>query len=221
MELTIRPHVAAILAAIAVVLAALCAAPAGARLSKDDVLSLRNGKFYLHGKPFAEISFNKFDLFWEPFGLLKDGKGGTQEYRDMVAAQDQSLRELHEMGFRTIRIFAAPWGIWDLRATFEDRVKRESVYYKAMDTVLDLCDKNDIQVVYSLGCANFTDHELRSGKWWLGEEHLRELAANPDSRSRKEMNAYVDEVVKHYKGRKSILMWELGNEITLGADIMP
>ena len=30
-------------------------------LTRDDVLSIRDGRFYLDGKPFAEISFNKFD----------------------------------------------------------------------------------------------------------------------------------------------------------------
>ena len=34
-----------------------------AQLTRDDVLSIKNERFFLDGKPFAEISFNKFDLF--------------------------------------------------------------------------------------------------------------------------------------------------------------
>lgn len=31
----------------------------------DSVLSVKNGIFFFEGKPFGEISFNKFDLFWQ------------------------------------------------------------------------------------------------------------------------------------------------------------
>ncbi|MDR3707519.1 MAG: cellulase family glycosylhydrolase [Capsulimonadaceae bacterium] len=220
-KISMTRFTALIAAFVTAVLIGACTASHAAPLTKRDVLTLRDGRFYLHGKRFAEISFNKFDLFWEPFDLLKNGKGDTQEYRDMVAAQDHALRELHEMGFRSIRIFGAPWGIWDLRATFDDPAKRESVYFKAMDTVLDLCDKNDIRVVYSLGCANFTDRALVHGKWVYGEEHERELIANPASRSRQELYRYIDIVVNRYKSRQTILMWEISNETTLSADISP
>ncbi|MBT7298682.1 MAG: hypothetical protein HN849_04180, partial [Victivallales bacterium] len=39
-------------------------------LTKDDVLSVRDGRFYLEGRPFAEISFNKFDLLWQLYDQL-------------------------------------------------------------------------------------------------------------------------------------------------------
>ena len=34
-------------------------------LTENDVLTVKDGLFYLEGKPFVEISFNKFDLFWQ------------------------------------------------------------------------------------------------------------------------------------------------------------
>jgi len=187
----------------------------------NDVLTIRDGRFYLEGKPFAEISFNKFDLFWQLYYLLKDGKGETQEYADMVASQDRALAELGEMGFRSIRIFAAPWGIWEFRPIFNDAQKRESIFYRAMDMALDLCDKNGIKVNYSLGASTFTDTVRVGDEWQRGEEHERELVANPESRCRQELYRYIDEVVTHYKNRKTILMWEISNEVTLNADMMP
>ena len=78
-------------------------------LTKDDVLSLREGRFYLDGQPFAEISFNKFDLFWQLYDQLAAGKA-LNRANPMLLAQDRALRELHQMGFRTIGIFALPWG---------------------------------------------------------------------------------------------------------------
>ena len=216
--MTSRIHCAAALTAVLFLVVPVVQAAA---LTKNDVLSIRSDRFFLDGKPFAEISFNKFDLFWEPFNLLKEGKGGTQEYRDMVASQDRALAEIHAMGCRSIRAFCSPWGIWDLRSTFEDPAKRDAVYFKALDTALDLCDKNQIRLVFDLGCANFTDAAIVVGKWQYGDEHLRELIANPDSRSRKEMYRYLDTIVERYKNRKTVMMWEIGNEITNSADISP
>jgi len=209
------------------IVAALCAASlcgqcqaAASAVTKNDVLSIRNGKFYLHGKRFAEFSFDKFDLSYQLYALLRDGKGDTHEYRDMVASQDQALRELHEMGFHTVRFFGAPFA-WESREFYNDPAKRSSVFYKALDTALDLCDKNHIQVVFDLGAGDFTDKKYEGGKWVYGEEQLRDLVANPNSRSRQEMYRYVDDIVNRYKNRKTVLMWEISNEVTLAADISP
>jgi len=139
-----------------------------------------------------------------------------------VARQDQALRELHEMGFHSIRFFASPWANLGFMPIFDDPVKRASIFYKAMDTALDLCDKNQIKVVYSLGATGFTDTTLVPGKGWVhGEEQMRDLIANPNTRGRRALYRYIDAVVSHYKNRKTILMWEISNEVTLSADIMP
>src|SRR5262245_1767682 len=79
-----------------------------AQLNSKDVLSIKNGRFFLEGEPFAEISFNKFDLFWQLYDELAGGKQ-LNPANPMVQAQDKALRNLHELGFKTIRIFALPW----------------------------------------------------------------------------------------------------------------
>jgi len=190
-------------------------------LTRQDVLTIQNGSFYFRGKPYAEISFNKFDLFWEIYSLLDAGKGNTPEYNAMVKSEDRALSELHSLGFHSIRIFAAPWANWEFRIVYDDPIKRQEVFYKAMDTTLDLCDKNQIKVVYSLGAADFTDTKLVGSVWVGGEEQKRELMRDPNSRSRQDLYEYIDDVVTRYKSRKTILMWEVSNETTLTADISP
>ena len=188
-----------------------------APLTKDDVLSLREGRFYLDGQPFAEISFNKFDLFWQLYDQLSAGKA-LNRANPMLLAQDRALRELHKMGFRTIRIFALPWGPRGPES-YADPKKRK-LLYEALDKTLDLCDKHDIRVVWSLAACTFTDTKRVPGKGWVhGKEHKRELMSNPKSRSRKLLYRYIDETVARYKNRKAVLMWEVGNETTLSADI--
>ncbi|MBT7066031.1 MAG: cellulase family glycosylhydrolase [Verrucomicrobia bacterium] len=178
---------------------------------------MRKGRFYLDGQPFAEISFNKFDLFWQLYDQLGAGKALSAD-NPMVQAQDRALRELHEMGFRTIRIFALPWGDRGPES-YVDPQKRK-LLYEALDKTLDLCDTHDIRVVWSLAAGTFTDTKRVPGKGWVhGKEHKRELMSDPESRGRQLLYRYIDETVARYKHRKAVLMWEVGNETTLSADI--
>ncbi|MBN8217995.1 MAG: hypothetical protein J0L75_15240 [Spirochaetes bacterium] len=196
----------------------LVAALAGAPPSKADVLSIQDGRPFLDGKPFVELSFNKFDLFWQLYDLAKAGKpldGGDP----MVQAQDRALAELAGMGLKTIRLFGMPWGNWDFASNWADPEKKEKVFFAAVNKALDLCEKNGIRAVYSLAAHEFYDRALVKGKWELGEEHNRELLRDPGSRSRKRLDAFLDEFIPRIKDRRAILMWEIGNEATLAADI--
>ncbi len=188
-----------------------------ASLRRDDVLSIRDGRFHLDGRPFAEISFNKFDLLWQLYEQLAAGNA-LDEANPIVRAQDQALRDLQEMGFRSIRFFALPWGPSG-REAYSDPEKRK-LLYTALDKALELCDRHSIRVVWSLAAGNFADAELVPGKGWIyGEEHKRELVSNPESRTRKLLYRYIDETVARYKHRQAVLMWEISNELTLSADI--
>lgn len=199
------------------VLSPALASPLQAEVTRDDVLSIQNGRFFLDGRPFAEISFNKFDLFWQLYGELAAGRT-LDAANPMVQAQDRALRDLHEMGFRTIRIFALPWGPSG-PAAYADPAKRRTLY-AALDKTVELCDRYDIRLVWSLGAATFTDTRLEPGKGWVfGEEQERELISNRESRGRKLLDQYIDETVTRYKHRKTVLMWEISNEVTLSADI--
>lgn len=187
------------------------------KLEERDVLSIRDGRFFLDGKPFAEISFNKFDLLWQLYGELTKGQS-LDEANPMVRAQDSALRELHEMGFRSIRFFALPWG--PAGPESYANVEKRKLLYEALDKTVELCERNNIRLVWSLGAGSFTDTKIVPGRGWMhGDEHLRELIANPESRSRKLLYAYIDETVSRYKHSKAVLMWEISNEVTLQADI--
>ncbi len=151
-------------------------------LTRDDVLSVRDGRFWLDGRPFAEISFNKFDLLWQLYSQLEAGHE-LSDANSLVRAQDRALRELHELGFRTIRFFALPWGPAGPES-YSNPEKRK-LLYAALDRALELCDRHEIRVVWSLGAGDFTDTRLVRGRGWVfGEEQVRELFANPESRGR-------------------------------------
>ena len=66
----------------------------------------------------------------------------------MVQGQERALRDLHKMGFRSIRVFGLPWGPSGPEA-YSDPVKREKLY-AAIDKTLELCDRYEIRPVWSL-----------------------------------------------------------------------
>jgi len=189
---------------------------AGPPLRRDDVLSIRGGRFWLDGKPFAEISFNKFDLFWHLYEELAAGRT-LDDANPMVQAQEKALRNLREMGFRSVRIFALPWGP-EGPASYADPAKRPNLW-AALDKTVELAEKHGIGLVWSLGAANFTDTKLTDKGWVYGEEQMRELISNRESRGRRLLYRYLDDVIARYKGRRAVLMWEISNEVTLTADI--
>jgi hypothetical protein len=186
-------------------------------LSPVDVLSVKNGLFYLGGRPFAEVSFNKFDLFWLLWDQLRQGKLLNAQ-NPVYVAQNLALKQLNQLGFSCIRLFVLPpancHGIW--RDQWQTPNGRR-LFFLALDTVFALCDRHHIKVVCNLGVLDFTDTHglLQPG----GAEHPQDLVENPHSQSRQRLYHYLDTLVARYKSRPSILYWELCNKGNLQADI--
>lgn len=169
---------------------------------KSDFLQVRGTELYLHGKPFYEISFNKFDLFWQMRAAeFKQGGFGS----DPAATAENALQNFHQLGFKTIRV------VIDESREYRDPATRDR-FIAVVDRLLDLCDKYDVRVVASL---NLT-HKHYSD---LSGESFAEYVANPQTKSRAMAREYVREIVTRYRDRKTIAMWEHGNELLLKADI--
>jgi hypothetical protein len=159
----------------------------------------------LHGKPFYEISFNKFDLFWQ---MLAAEFGRKNFGADPLAAAERSLSTLNSFGFKTIRLFLNDYGSITLYRDPETQQR----YFQTVDRMLDLCDKYDIRIVACLGLGDEKYARATS-------EPLVDLIANKDSRSRKLAENYARTIVERYKDRPTIAMWEIQNELLLLADI--
>lgn len=177
---------------------------------KSDIIQVKDNLLYLDGKPLVEISFNKFDLFWSVFGEAeKKGEISFEDY--IVKRQQKALSDLHNAGFRTIRFFGAvhPSSYKKWKNVWIDKNKREDIFYKSMDIVLELCNRYNISTVFSLGVAMF----IEDG------ESLLDLVSRSDSKSRIALYSYLDEFIPKYKNNKAIGMWEITNELTLTADL--
>jgi hypothetical protein len=178
---------------------------AAARAADDGFLQRRGGELYLDGKPFYEISFNKFDLFWQFLAAELPSTNLGPEGDGPAAAAEASLRDLGSLGFKTIRVFAAAPGV------YLDPARREK-YLAATDRMLDACDRHGLRMVF---CLRADDESL-----WKGcGETLWDLVARFDSQSRARFQQVVRELVLRYRQRKTIAMWEHANELLLMADI--
>jgi len=186
-------------------------------LTKNDVLSVQNGIYYLDGAPFAEIGWNKFEINWLLFDEVYAGRLLTNT-NDMVIKQRNSIRELAESGVKTIRIFGnvytSNFSKWLFYFNQSDPILHERCWL-SLDKTLDICEENNIRAVVSLACENFEDRTTTPA------ENQRELIGNPNSASRALLYRYLNEAITRYKDRKGVLAWEVGNELTLKPDIDP
>ena len=95
------------------------------------------------------------------------------------------------------------------RAAYEDPSKGSM----PRSTTLELCDRHGIRLVWCLAAGEFTDTRLVPGKGWVfGDEQLHKLVADRNSRKRRLLYRYLDEIVSRYRNRKTVMMWEISNE---------
>ena len=182
----------------------------------DGILRIVGDKFYMNGEPYYEISFNKFDLFYQLWAVYSnDGSYPSEAYREEAA--EKALKQLHDAGFRSIRVFCTA-DVPDLMYNLKTKLN----YYETMDKMIDLCDKYDIKIVacMELISDNFVVKQNIEG---YGLVHKKEtsldLVAYAESESRTLLAQYIKEFVDRYKSRKTILMYEIVNEGNMDADI--
>ncbi len=187
----------------------------------DNVFRKLGSYFYLNGEPYYEFSWNKFDLHWQ---ILYDAQFNNGKYpsRDFpnaascVQAAEEALAELHEHGFKTIRVFISPYNA--------DKLIGEALenYWAATDLMFDLCDKYEIRIVPCLTLTTsdcyYGSYEAK-GKWTPSLEGRYDLVCVADSKSRENCYRFIDAFVGRYKDRDTVLMWELDNEGNLQTDI--
>jgi len=189
------------LLAVGSLLLAGCAAPEAA------YLRTRGTDLVLAGKPFVRVGVNKWDLlmhYLAPFGLL----AGPEPSAALEAAE-KSLRDLADRGIDVIRINGTPyWPRWVARTYLEDPDR----YFVLYDRMLDACDRHGMRVIV---CLYFYP-----GTWCdLAHESLHEFITNPDSEGRRMFAVYLGELVGRYRDRRTVLFWELANELNLHADL--
>jgi hypothetical protein len=149
---------------------------------------------------------NIFDSFWVASSGMPDtccnASGGLATRADSVAA----LRLAAANGVRVFRFFAFLWGPHCAFA-----VQRPATYWAELDAWWDEVDGLGMYAIPSLGASGW--------HYAARNETLNDLVKNEHSNSRRFAAGYVRTFVERYSKRKSLLFWELGNELNLHVDL--
>jgi len=188
-----------ILAAVVVVLGVICVpttsgASGGPRVTAG--LSVRpDGVLLKDGQPYRGIGINYFSLFYD--ALLDPDDTSYKE----------GLKTLSEHNIPFVRFMATAF--W--RKHMELYEADKETYFQRMDAVVREAEANGIGLIPSLFWWKATVPDLVS-------EPLDQWG-NPDSKTRRFMRTYTEEVMTRYKDSPAIWGWEFGNEYMLGANL--
>ncbi|MBR4749370.1 MAG: cellulase family glycosylhydrolase [Abditibacteriota bacterium] len=186
----------------------------------DGILRNVGGHLWMNGEPYYEISFNKWDIFYQIYydASFHGGEHISNSWNspsNTLQGAERALRELSENGFRSIRFFVMPFN--PARSAEE-----AEVYFRAADALFDLCDKYGIRVVPSL---NLNSKEFMAGaysdegEWVSAGENYSDIFTQKKSKSLDAVLGFIDMFVGRYSGRDTVLMWEITNEGNLDADV--
>lgn len=161
------------------------------------------------------IGVNKYDLFAQYNGTASGGDGGTAYRRVTRAMAKKSLDDAMDAGVRYMRVSmsgrtsAVPG---DGRDSVELWRKNPEAFWRQVDEMMDDLDAHDMQIVPVLAWG--------SGKFpWMVGEPLGEMFRNPDSASWRLLARFVTEFVNRYRHRRTVLFYELTNELNNYADL--
>jgi len=110
-------------------------------------------------------------------------------------------------GVAFIRYFASPGYPIDISKLY---AKDPEAYWRGMDEVVEVCRRNGVKLIPSLGTIPGWYH-------YYGE--VGQAILDPESKTYEGVYRYIREMVTRYKDDPTILMWELVNEGTLRADV--
>ena len=180
----------------------LCAAAWGQGFVKADGSGLT-----LDGKPYRAVGVNMPHLsqaYLETWFHWAQIYGTREAMKQSIV---EALEDAAESKVAFIRFFATPGYPKD---TAELYLADPDEYWRRMDELFELCRGHNIRLVPSLGVL---------GMWYLDYGESRRAILDPESMTYESTYRYVEEFVTRYKDDPLVLMWELGNEHFLHADV--
>ena len=184
-----------------------CTALLAVSACADGFVTAEGTRLMLDGRPYRAV--------WANVPHLSQGYMGTWFHWKQIYGTRERMRETvveavedaAESKVAFIRFFASPGYPKD---TAELYLKDPDDYWRQMDAVFQLCRDHNIKLVPSLGVL---------GKWNLDCGEPRTAVLDPESKTHEATYRYVREFVSRYANDPTVLMWELGNEHFLLADV--
>lgn len=186
------------------------------KAKQDHILRNIRGRMYMNGESYYEISFLYEDLardIWRVYREAGEDYMNSEIYREA----EEIISKMHDLGFRSVRTY-----MWDESQyqAVQSSADRE-IYFKSMAVMMDLLDQYDIRLVPCLGLNSkmfVSASYVENYGWTAGNETVTDLIADPDSASRYNMYNFLDEFIKRFQERRTVLLWELCDGANLNAD---
>jgi len=160
------------------------------------------------------VGVNKYELLKQYIGRASGGDGSEKYLSVEKAMAKKALVDASKVGVTFVRIAAAGYEPIaqgrhsDLELWMSDPKK----YWQEVDAMFDDLDSANLQVV-----PNFVFNPTQFPA--INGETVADLIGDPKSRSYQMALKYINEFVYHYKARKTILFYEVSNELNLQVDM--
>lgn len=170
-------------------------------------MTSEGARLFLDGKAYRAIGVN--------MPHLSQGYAGTWFHWQQVYGTQKKMRRAIEDAVRDARVHQVPFIRFSAapgypKNTAELYGRDPDLYWRRMEELFRLCRECGVRLVPSLGVLN---------EWNLVHGEPRTAILDPSSRTYQATYRYVREFVLLVKDDPALLMWELGNEYFLTADV--
>lgn len=160
------------------------------------------------------IGLNKFDFPMQYIGTMPNPTKGEAYQRVSRALARKALADAQDIGVKLLRASVVGFGpvAYGKTGDLDMWRSRPDKFWSGMDVMMDDLDAYEIHLVPVL---MWNPGQFPS----MTNETISDLISKPDSASWKLLESFVREFITRYRGRRTIVFYELTNELNLMADI--
>lgn len=163
----------------------------------------------------GELGANKFDLAGQYTAPAPDGVDDAGYRLVRQAMAEKAIADARDAGLKFLRVGVTgyfPVNIGDKRNALAQWQSDPAAYWAGMDRMFDDLDRAGVRLVPSF--------LWQAGQFAaLGKDSLETFVSDPKSPSRGLFTRYLGDFIGRYGKRRTILFYELGNEMNLLADL--
>jgi hypothetical protein len=162
----------------------------------------------------ALIGVNKFDLLQQYLGTASGGNGSAAYQRVTQAMAKKAIADAHDIGVPFMRVAAAGFApsAYGQPGQLDLWLRDPTAYWALYDQMMDDLHQSNMRAVLTL-VWNGTQFPA------ITHEKVPDMLRNPNSKSYMLLSKYVTELVGRYRSHPALMLYELTNEMNLGADL--
>ncbi|WP_114562205.1 Ig-like domain-containing protein [Ephemeroptericola cinctiostellae] len=160
------------------------------------------------------IGLNKFDLAMQYTGKASGGDGSDNYRKVTTAMAKKAIADAQDAQVTYMRIAITGFApsAYNRPSDLSSWISDPQTYWSHMDDMMNDLDKANIQGIFTFF---WNIHQFPA----MVNETAHDLLTNPNSQSYRLAQRYMTQFIERYKGRKTILFYEISNELNNLADL--